>query len=164
MKETTKKRKKARFGIEAAYGRQWLDDQLYRILVTGKQGFDAMMKGMGRMMAEAIMYIEREEISGSDYQPLSPDIRKWASQPGSVYIGDQKIKAEHPRLRGPKSEIMLKSYQKLKGPEGFSEELLMKVMRGLSCQKYEDTVVEAATAFGVSPSSVSNHIIAATSR
>ncbi|GEM_PF-6091978 len=25
MKETTKKRKKARFGIEAAYGRQWID-------------------------------------------------------------------------------------------------------------------------------------------
>ena len=164
MKETTKKRKKARFGIEATYGRQWIDDKMFRILVTGKQGFDAMMKEMGRMMAETIMYIEREEISGSDYQPLSPDIRKWASQPGSVYIGDQKIKAEHPRLRGPKGEIMLNSYQKLKGPEGFSEELLMKVLRGLSCQKCEDTVVEAATAFGVSPSSISNHIIAATVR
>jgi len=49
MKETTKKRKKARFGIEATYGRQWIDDQMYRILVTGKRGFDAMMKEMGRM-------------------------------------------------------------------------------------------------------------------
>ncbi|PKL51945.1 MAG: hypothetical protein CVV37_03785 [Nitrospira bacterium HGW-Nitrospira-1] len=31
-----------------------------------------MMKEMGRMMAETIMYIEREEIAGPDYQPFSP--------------------------------------------------------------------------------------------
>jgi len=164
MKETTKKRKKARFGIEATYGRQWIDDQLYRILASGKQGFDAMMKEMGRMMAETIMYIEREEIAGPDYQPFSPNIRKWASQAGSVYIGDQKIRAEHPRVRGQQGEIELKSYKKLKEPNGFSEELLMKVLRGMSCQKYSDTVVEAAQAFGVSASSVSRHIIAATAK
>lgn len=164
MKETTKKRKKARFGIEATYGRKWIEDQMYRILVTGKQGFDAMMKEMGRMMAETIMYIEREEIAGPDYQPFSPDIRKWASQAGSVYIGDQKIRAEHPRVRGRQGEIELKSYRKLKEPDGFSEELLMKVLRGMSCQKYSDTVVEAAQAFGVSASSVSRHIIAATAK
>lgn len=164
MKETTKTRKKARFGIEATYGRQWIDDQMYRIMVTGKQGFDAMMKEMGRMMAETIMYIDREEIAGPDYQPFSPEIRKWASQAGSVYIGDQKIRAEHPRLRGAQGEIELKSYRKLKSPEGFSEELLMKVMRGMSCRKYADTVVEAAQAFGVSASSVSRHIIAATAK
>ena len=164
MKETTKKRKKARFGIEATYGRQWIDDQMYRILATGKQGFDAMMKEMGRMMAETIMYIEREEIAGPDYQPFSPDIRKWASQGGSVYIGDQKIRAEHPRVRGRQGEIELKSYQKLKEPDGFSEELLMKVLRGMSCRKYSDTVVDTAQAFGVSASSVSQHIIAATAK
>ena len=164
MKETTKKRKKARFGIEATYGRQWIDDQMYHILVTGKQGFDAMMKEMGRMMAETTMYIEREEIAGPDYQPFTPDIRKWASQAGSVYIGDQKIRAEHPRVRGRQGEIKLKSYRKLKEPDGFSEELLMKVLRGMSCRKYADTVVEAAQAFGVSASSVSQHIIAATAK
>jgi transposase-like protein len=36
------------------------------------------------------------------------------------------------------------------------------VLRGLSCQKYAETVVEAAQAFGVSASSVSRHIITAT--
>jgi len=164
MKESTKQRKKARKGMEAAYSRSWLTEHLFLILAKGKQGFDAMMKDLGRMMAETIMYIEREEIAGPDYQPFSPDIWKWASQQGSVYIGDQKIKAAHPRLRGPQGEISLKSYQRLKGPEGFSEELLMKVMRGISCQKYSETVVEAAEAFGVSASSVSRHIIEATTR
>lgn len=164
MKDTTRKRKKAIRGMREAYGRQELNDRLYQIFRQGKQGFDAFMKEMGRMMAETIMYIEREEISGPEYQPFSPEVQKWASQGGSVYIGDQKIRVEHPRLRGAEGEIALKSYERLKEPSGFSEELLTKVMRGISCQKYSDTVVEAAHALGVSASSVSRHIIAATAK
>jgi len=164
MKETTKKRKKAIKGMQETYGRQWIVEQMYQIFAKGKQGFDICMKELGRMVAETIMYIEREEIAGPDYQPFSPDMRKWASQGGSAYIGDQKIRIEHPRLRGPEGEITLKSYERLKEPDGFSEELLTKVLRGLSCQKYAETVVEAAQAFGVSASSVSRHIIAATAR
>lgn len=162
MKETTKERKKAIKGMQETYGRQWIVGQMYQIFAKGKQGFDICMKELGRMVAEAIMYIEREEIAGPDYQPFSPDIRKWASQGGSAYIGDQKIRIEHPRLRGHQGEIALKSYERLKEPDGFSEELLTKVLRGLSCHKYAETVVEAAEAFGVSASSVSRHIITAT--
>ena len=139
MKDTTKKRKKVVRGMQAAYGRQELNDRLYQIFRQGKQGFDAFMKEMGRMMYDPIMYIEREEVAGPDYQPFSPDIRKWASQGGSVYIGDQKMRIEHPRLRGIEGEIALSSYERLKEPDGFSEGLLMKVMRGMSCQKYSDT-------------------------
>lgn len=164
MKDSTKKRKKAMRGMQEACGREEINNRLYQILKQGKQGFDVYMKELGRMMAETIMYIEREEISGPDYQPKSPDIRKWASQGGSVYIGDQKIRIEHPRLRSANGEIVLESYKRLKGAEGFSEELLTKVLRGMSCQKYTDTVTEAAEAFGVSASSVSNHIIEATGR
>ena len=57
---------------------------MYQILCKGKQGMDAFIKELGRMMAETIMYIDREEISGPDYQPFSSDIQKWASQAGSV--------------------------------------------------------------------------------
>jgi len=164
MKDNTRRRKKAVRGMQEVYGRQWVVEHMYRILARGKQGFDTVMKEIGRMVAEAIMYIEREEIAGPDYRPFKPDIYKWASQAGSVYIGDQKIKVEHPRLRGRHGEIQLKSYERLKEPDGFSEELLTKVLRGISCQKYAETVIEAAEAFGVSASSVSRHIIEATER
>jgi len=117
MKNTTRKRKKAIRGIEAAFGRQEIIEQMYRVFAKGKQGFDECMKEMGRMMAETIMYIEREELAGPDYHPTSPDLRKWASQDSYIYIGDQKIPATHPRLRGPAGEIALQSYQKLKKPE-----------------------------------------------
>ncbi len=80
MKENTRRRKKAIRGTAGTYGRNWLVERLFWIMTQGKQGFDSMMKELGRMMAETIMYIEREEIAGPDYMPLSPDARKWASQ------------------------------------------------------------------------------------
>ncbi len=52
----------------------------------------------------------------------------------------------------------------LKERQAFSEELLGKALRGLSAQKYKETVVEAAQAFGVSPTAVSNHLIEATTQ
>ena len=164
MKKTTKKRKKATKGIEEAYGKQEMIEEMFRIYATGKQGFDMLMKGMGRMMAETIMYIEREETAGPDYHPFDPEIQKWASQAGSVYIGDQKVRVQHPRLRGPEGEIALRSYEKLKERDQFSQELLNKVLRGISCRKYAETVMGAAGAFGVSSGSVSRHIVEATAK
>ena len=164
MKVNTKRRKKAIRGFEQVYGRQDLIDRMYQIYRMGKQGFDVLINELGGMMAETIMYIDREEISGLDYRPSLPDVYKWASQAGSVYIGDQKIPVQRPRLRGPQGEIALQSYQKLRERDVFSEELLHKVLRGISCQKYAETVVEAAKAFGVSASSVSRHIVAVTAK
>lgn len=164
MKVNTKMRKKAIRGFEQIMGRRELIDRMYQVYRLGKQGFDVLVKELGVMLAETIMYIEREELSGPDYQPFSPEIQKWASQPGSVYIGDQKIQIEHPRLRGTGGEITLRSYQKLKEPEGFSGELLDKVLRGISCRKYAETVIDTAKAFGVSASSVSRHIVAVTAK
>lgn len=164
MKQSTKSRKDAIRGFKGMYGQQALVNRMYWIIAKGKLELDAMIKDIGRSVAETIMYIEREERSGQDYHPVSADIYKWASQEGSIYIGDQKIKVEHPRLRGHAGEIELQSYKKLKEPGAFSEELLNKVLRGMSCQKYNETVIEAAAAFGVSASSISRHIVVATGR
>lgn len=46
MKETTRQRKKASKGMEAAaYGRQWLAEQLYVILARGKIGRVSVYRG-----------------------------------------------------------------------------------------------------------------------
>lgn len=165
MRDITRERKRARGGMEAVFGgRSGVVAQMHRLFVQGKQGLDACIQDLGRMMAETIMYIEREERAGPDYHPFDSGVQKWASQRGSVYLGDQKVSVEHPRLRGPEGERVLWSYEQMKRPEGFSEELLGKVLRGVSCRKYAETVVDAAHAFGVSASSVSRHIVAATAK
>ncbi len=85
-------------------------------------------------------------------------------QPGSVFIGDRKVKVDHPRLRGPAGEMRLRSYEKLRDSGGFSEELLGKVLRGLAQRRYSQTLVEAGKAFGVSAGSIFRHVVKASAR
>ena len=115
------------------------------------------------MLVESILLMDRENIAGPDHAPTG-DMYKWAHQQGSVFIGDQKVKVSKPRLRGPAGEIALSSYEKLKERGQFSDELLTKMMSGLSARRYGETVQDMANAFGVSASSVSRHFIEATGK
>lgn len=55
-----------------------------------------------------------------------------------------------------KGEVPLQSYTRLTTHGTFSEELLEKILRGLSAQKYAETVIQTGKALGVSPSVVSH--------
>jgi len=133
---------------------------LVRVIHSGKQALDAVMLEMGRMVGESIMLMEREEIAGPDYHPTDPALQKWAHEDGSIFLGDQKVKVTRPRLRHvTQGELTLQSYARMRAPGAFSEELLAKILRGVSAQRYADTVIEAAGAFGVSASSVSRKLV-----
>ena len=164
MRANTKKRKNATRMLIATQEQDWWADQIVQVMLNGKRALDTAMLGIGRLVAETLMYMEREEKSGPDYHPTSSGLRKWASQRGSIYIGDQKLAVEHPRLRGPEGEVGLRTYEQLKSRGGFSEELLGQVLRGMSARKYEETVTNAGKAFGVTPSSVSRHLVEATAK
>ena len=140
MRANTKKRKKATVMLKATQEQEWWADQVVQVMLHGKRALDAAMLDVGRLVAETLMYMEREERSGPDYHPTSSGLMKWASQRGSIYVGDQKLCVEHPRLRGPEGEVVLRTYEQLKNRGGFSEELLSKVLRGMSSRKYEETV------------------------
>jgi len=162
MKVDTRQRKKARKGFAQVYGDEELAARMVHVLQTGKKGLDSLVMDLGRMLAETIMDMEREERSGPEGKPLHPGVYKWAYQPGSIYCGDQKMHVNHPRLRGPEGEIALSTYQTLKERGVFSEELLARALRGISGRRYGETVVDCASALGVSSSSVSRHFIEAT--
>jgi len=106
-----------------------LRDRMFQILVHGKTAFDETMLEMGKMFAETIMLMDREEMTGPEYAPIDPSLKKWASQRGSVYLGDQKVRVFHPRVRDvvQRREVPLRSYEKLKEKGAFSEELLQQV-------------------------------------
>ena len=160
MRQETRQRKHAMAGLRAISGEQQMLGTLVRVIGSGKQALDAVMLEMGRMVAESIMLIEREELAGPDYYPTHPGLQKWAHEAGSAYIGDQKVKVTRPRLRDvEQGEVPLKSYARLHATGDFSEELLEKIVRGVSAQKYSETVLGAARAFGVSPSSVSQKMV-----
>jgi putative transposase len=163
MRQETRQRKHAMAGLRAISGEDRMLGTLVRVIGSGKQALDAVMLEMGRMVAESIMLIEREELAGPDYYPTHPGLQKWAHEAGSAYIGDQKVKVTRPRLRDvEQGEVPLKSYARLHATGDFSEELLEKILRGVSAQKYSETVLGAARAFGVSPSAVSHKMVEVT--
>ncbi len=162
MKQSTKQRKQFTRLLQNV---DVLNQDRYReIIEQGKRGVDALIGDIGRMLVEAIMEIERTEVVGPENHPVDTSVRRWAAQPGSVYIGDKKVKVQHPRLRDieQNKEYPLQSYERMKQRGQFSGELLTKVLSGLSGRQYKQTVIETAKAFGVSPSSVSRHVVEAT--
>lgn len=137
---------------------------LLTIQQFGKVAFDDLHRRLGVMLVESILQIEREELAGPSYAPSTAGLSKWGFQQGSVFVGDQKYKIKKPRLIGDGSEVSLPSYEKLKESGAFSEELLSKLMAGISARQYKSTVTKAAEAFGVSPSSVSRHFVKASAK
>jgi transposase-like protein len=165
VRTDTKLRKIASKGFRAATGEEWIQNKMFEVMKNGKQALDIVMLDIGRKMAETFLLMDREDQSGPDYAPTDPCLKKWASQAGSVFIGDQKVKVQVPRIRHlAKGEIPLQSYQQMKKPGQFSEEMLHKVLCGISERKYEETVLEGAKAFGVSASSNSRRIVEITTK
>ena len=82
---------------------------------------------------------------------------RWGKQPGSVYLGDQKVAVTVPRVRDMErgQEVPLASYQALGRPRRAEEAALLKVLKGLSCRDYESCVDSTAETFGLAPSSLS---------
>jgi transposase-like protein len=162
MKAETKNRKKAMAGFRQLTDQEQMRQGMHEILQTGSQALNAVTLELGRQLAEFILYAEREEFAGPDYQPRKEGLYKWASEPGSVYLSGQKVGVEKPRLRRGDKEVSLKSYEAMQATEGFSEQLLGKSLAGLSGRRYRETLVNAAEAFGVSPSAVSERLVEAT--
>ena len=160
MRRDRRQRKRALAGWRAISGQDEMLGTLIRVIRSGKQVLDAVMLEMGRMVAESVMLMERAEVAGPDYYPTDPGFKKWAYEEGSLYLGDQKVKVTRPRLRHvEQGEVPRQSYTRLRTPGAFSEELLEKILTGVSAQKYADTVIDAARAFRVSPSSVSRRLV-----
>ena len=56
------------------------------LMLEGKRALDAAMLDVGRLVAETLMYMEREERSGPDYHPTSSGLRKWAKRRRSMSV------------------------------------------------------------------------------
>ena len=136
-----------------------LDGRIEAIQWLIPLGLKAVTEELQRAVVE--LAGPRYERKGSD-QPL----RRWGSQPGSVYLGDQKLPVDVPRVRnvGSDTEVPLRAYQALQTPRQIDEGLLLRMLKGIATRNYEacaDTVPEA---FGLSRSSVSRRYVKGTAR
>jgi len=161
MRRIARNGKNAKKVFEEICGEGWVEEEFRQVMEQGKKALDRCMIEMGRILAEAVMAWNREQVAGKDYDP-EEGYEKWGWQGGSVYLGDQKVSVDHPRLRKDGREVLLACYERMKHPGEFSEELLMEALRGMSGRKYAETVMDIGERFGISPASVSNRLIEAT--
>ena len=136
-----------------------LDGRIEAIQWLIPLGLQAVTEELQRAVVE--LAGRRYERKGSD-QPL----RRWGSQPGSVYLGDQKLPVEVPRLRNVASdtEVSLPSYQALQTPRQMDEGLLLRMLKGIATRNYEACAETVPEAFGLSSSSVSRRYVKGTAR
>jgi transposase-like protein len=91
---------------------------------------------------------------------------RWGKQGGFVYLLDQKLPIEVPRVRdqGERKEVPLRSYERLQEPRGGDEGVLKRILHGLSCRSYEACAEAVPEAFGLKGSTVSRRFIRASAR
>jgi transposase-like protein len=120
---------------------------------------------VGLVWAEQEMQAERDGLIGARYV-RGKDIGPWGSNPGSVYLGDQKVSALIPRVRNRQTnrEIPLESYQRLQQPGVVDEMALQRVLKGISQRQYEEAAIRVPATFGIKRNSVSKRFIKASGR
>jgi transposase-like protein len=123
---------------------------------------------LGLQAVEDVLQQEVQTLAGPRYArgDATPHRVRWGRQRGSVYLADQKLPIQVPRVRDRHAgiEIPLQSYTQLQQPRAADDGLLRRVLYGLSCRDYRTAAEAVPEAFGLSRSSVSRRYIRATAR
>jgi len=125
-----------------------------------------MLIPLGLEAVEKLLQEEVSELAGARYSRGTSDIKRWGFNPGSVYLGDQKVSTQVPRARDvvKKEEILLQNYQELQNPGIFNEKIFRSVINGISNRKYEKVAEKVPETFGIKKSTISKRFVLATSR
>jgi len=104
-----------------------------------------------------------EQLAGPKYSRTSgqPGYCRWGSEPGSVYLVDQKLPINRPRVRNrlAKQEVSLGTYTQLQQPRKAEELVFKKVLAGLSCRQYQACAEAIPETFGLSASTLSRRFV-----
>ena len=91
---------------------------------------------------------------------------RWGAQPGSIFLADQKLPIQVPRVRdrAARHDLTLTTYAHFQTPRALDAGLCRRVLGGLSCREYEAAAEVVPEAFGLAKSSVSGRFIRASAR
>ena len=141
---------------------------------TAAPDFDARIALIQALIPVALERVQAElqgdvqRLAGERYVRAGrlPGHVRWTSQRGSIYLADQKIPIEVPRVRDRlrNQEVPLPTYERLQAPRALDTGLLHKVLGGLSTREYERCAEAVPEAFGLSASTVSRRFKRASAR
>jgi putative transposase len=126
-----------------------------------------MLIPLGLQAVEEELQAEvRKLAGGARHERTGTTVKRWGQNPGSVFVGDQKLRVNVPRVRDVEAgqEIRLKSYERLQDPGHLDELALSRVINGISQGKYERAAEHVPETFGIKKSTVSRKFIRASAK
>ncbi len=143
----------------------------------GREEFEAMalsgrVETIRSLIGIGLMHIYEEldrevvELAGERYvrKGKGTKYRRHGTNPGSVKLAGQRVGIKVPRVRGPRSEVQLSSYEAFQEDGTLNETLFRRVLYGISCRDYEGAAEAFPGAIGLSSSTVSRQFVEASSR
>ncbi|MGH2376351.1 MAG: IS256 family transposase [bacterium] len=117
---------------------------------------------LGLMHVQMLLDEEVEALAGPRYAHGDGAAgMRYGSNPGTVQLDGQKVPIRLPRVRSERGELPLRSYQGLHGTGEVNDQLLRRVLYGISCRNYEAAATAIPGAIGLSSSSVSRAFVEA---
>ena len=138
----------------------WLQEQSVELKISLLQNHLSICQ----IMINELLEEEVKQKAGHRYsreKPYDGRYSRWGFNPGSVRIGDQKLKIEVPRLYDNEKDknTMLHRYEDLKQLPEPTEQLINGVLLGLSMRDYAKVIDHLGEGFGMSKSSISRSFI-----
>ncbi|MGQ0640304.1 MAG: IS256 family transposase, partial [Gemmatimonadaceae bacterium] len=132
------------------------------VAVEEKSGSVAMIQALIPLGLQAVNEALQEEVTqlaGPRYARSDGAAHRvrWGRQAGSVFLADQKVPVQVPRVRdlARGCEVPLSTYAHLQTPRALDQGLFRRVLGGLSCREYGQAAEAVPEAFGLAKSSVS---------
>lgn len=124
-----------------------------------------MLIPIGLQAVETLLQEEVLSLAGKKYS-REGEVSRWGHNPGSVYIGDQKVGVKVPRLfNGSNGEfVTLESYRALQDTGTVDDVAFKQVLNGMRMGKYEEAVTHVPETFGIKKSSISKKFIRASGK
>jgi transposase-like protein len=121
------------------------------------------------ILINEILEDEVRQYAGERYKrekPYSGRYSRWGSNPGSVWLGEEKVGIEVPRIidKESKRNKSLENYEKLRELEPDEERLLKAILCGLSTNDYKGVAEQFIESRGLSRSKVSQRFIEESSK
>lgn len=119
-----------------------------------------------RAVEEELQSEVTQLIGGAHYERTGGRLKRWGSNPGSAFLGDQKVRINVPRIRnvGKNQEVPLRSYEHFQNPTLVDEMALNRVINGISQGKYEKAAEHVPETFGIKKSTISRKFIRASGK
>ena len=137
------------------------EEKIASLIAEAKTSFDDIFAALKSELVHYLLFSNRELLAGTRYRPKK-DWENWGAQEGSVYVAGERLRVRKPRLRHKGQEAVLPIYEALSDRSRFSQEVLLKALKGISCRNYPGVLDGLLEDFGLSKSSISRHLKEAT--